>query len=271
MPDDIQDIIDQHDDDVDAAGDEFKTRVSKILHRVELALIAWLLASLSVRDGRIDTTSANVQVVEKIPDKVSELMRHYGWDKAISVFLSTFSDQFSVFQQLLKSQGVARPPIFSGADEAYFRQLTKSGARGLLGVESAVGEIARRHATDSIGGMLMDFQETVTNDLETIPAKARSLAITELSTFYRAVQSRGYEIMQAAQKEPLRFRYAGPSSNDPVIRPFCQRLMRLTEHGKTWTREQIDHMSNGQLPNVFVSCGGYNCRHQFAVVIGEKP
>jgi hypothetical protein len=32
------------------------------------------------------------------------------------------------------------------------------------------------------------------------------------------------------------------------------------------TRGAIDSLSNGQLPNVFITGGGYNCRHSFLAV-----
>jgi hypothetical protein len=55
------------------------------------------------------------------------------------------------------------------------------------------------------------------------------------------------------------FAYMGPA--DVKLRPFCRERV-----GKVFTREQIEAMDNGQMPNVFLSGGGYNCRHTFIAV-----
>ena len=47
-----------------------------------------------------------------------------------------------------------------------------------------------------------------------------------------------------------------------MTRPFCERLLKSD---RTYTREEIDRMNNGQIPNVFVTCGGFSCRHQWVL------
>jgi hypothetical protein len=55
------------------------------------------------------------------------------------------------------------------------------------------------------------------------------------------------------------FAYLGPA--DTKLRPFCR------EHvGKVFTRDEIHALDNGQLPDCFLTGGGYNCRHMFASV-----
>ncbi len=63
----------------------------------------------------------------------------------------------------------------------------------------------------------------------------------------------------------IKYRYVGPPASDPVIRPFCESLMERCKQGETFTRAQIDQMDNHQIPNVLISGGGFNCRHQFVV------
>jgi hypothetical protein len=45
------------------------------------------------------------------------------------------------------------------------------------------------------------------------------------------------------------------------VRPFCHQHL-----GKVFTRDEIDALDNKQLPNPFLTGGGYNCRHQFIAV-----
>ena len=49
----------------------------------------------------------------------------------------------------------------------------------------------------------------------------------------------------------------------PTKRPFCVAILNAAQNGKTWTREEIENMNNGQGLNVFYYCGGYNCRGHF--------
>ena len=62
----------------------------------------------------------------------------------------------------------------------------------------------------------------------------------------------------------------GPPASDKLIRPFCKRLMAQAARGRTWSRQQIDRMDNGQMPDVFSTCGGFNCRHQWAVALEQE-
>ena len=78
---------------------------------------------------------------------------------------------------------------------------------------------------------------------------------TSVSIFGRQV-----EALQAGNDPDTPFLYAGP--DDPLVRPFCAGIV-----GQTFTRAQIDTMENGQLNNVFLTGGGYNCRHVWLEVV----
>jgi hypothetical protein len=43
---------------------------------------------------------------------------------------------------------------------------------------------------------------------------------------------------------------------DALVRPFCREHL-----GRVYTRDEIAELDNGQLPNVLLTGGGYNCRH----------
>jgi hypothetical protein len=72
---------------------------------------------------------------------------------------------------------------------------------------------------------------------------------TNVSIFGRQV-----EALSAGDAPETRFAYLGPV--DEKTRDFC-----LERVGKVFTREEIDAMDNEQLDNVFLTGGGYNCRH----------
>jgi hypothetical protein len=67
-----------------------------------------------------------------------------------------------------------------------------------------------------------------------------------------SAEQRGYEYYQ----------YIGP--DDSANRPFCDRHV-----DKIYTREEIDALDNGQIANVFLTGGGYRCRHHWRPVRPE--
>lgn len=67
-----------------------------------------------------------------------------------------------------------------------------------------------------------------------------------------SAEQRGYE----------HFQYIGP--DDSANRPFCDRHV-----DKIYTREEIDALDNGQIANVFLTGGGYRCRHHWRPVRPE--
>lgn len=72
---------------------------------------------------------------------------------------------------------------------------------------------------------------------------------TSVSIFGRQI-----EALQAGDDPEDTFLYAGPA--DKKTRPFCRAHV-----GKVFTRAAIDALDNGQIDNVFLTGGGYNCRH----------
>lgn len=82
----------------------------------------------------------------------------------------------------------------------------------------------------------------------------RTLYDTAISIFGRQV-----EALQAGDDPETPFLYLGPA--DDKTRDFC-----LEHVGKVYTRDEIDALDNGQLDNVFLTGGGYNCRHAWIEV-----
>ena len=97
---------------------------------------------------------------------------------------------------------------------------------------------------------LQNLSETLNKSTDSL----RTLFDTSVSIYTRQVEA----VLSTGEPEEA-YMYAGPV--DARLRPFCY------EHvGKVYTRREIDGMGNGQLPNVFLTGGGYNCRHTFVAV-----
>jgi hypothetical protein len=78
-----------------------------------------------------------------------------------------------------------------------------------------------------------------------------------MTTYYRTLTDQAFQKIEEDLPEiEQRYRYSGPL--DSRNRPFCRQLENAD---KAYSRAQIAAMDNGMLPNVFLSCGGWNCRH----------
>lgn len=91
--------------------------------------------------------------------------------------------------------------------------------------------------------------------LDRTEAEVRNLFDTQVSIFTRTVED--LATGQLGPKQP--YLYSGPA--DEITREFCLKYV-----GTVMTREEIDKLDNGQLPNTFLTGGGYNCRHTFLAV-----
>jgi len=104
-----------------------------------------------------------------------------------------------------------------------------------------------------------DILDDLFNALDEDTGVIHTLFDTQVSTFGRQVEALAVADLPADQP----FLYVGP--NDQKNRPFCR------EHvGHVMTRAAIEGLDNGQLPNPFVTGGGYNCRHSWLAVESQE-
>lgn len=83
----------------------------------------------------------------------------------------------------------------------------------------------------------------------------RTLFDTAVSVYGRQVEALRSESLPEDQP----YLYSGPI--DGKTRDWCVERV-----GKVFTRAEIDAMDNGQMADVFLTGGGYNCRHSFMAV-----
>lgn len=102
----------------------------------------------------------------------------------------------------------------------------------------------------SVDGILLDLYDII----DATEPQIATLYDTSVSIFGRQV-----EALQAGDDPETTFAYMGPA--DKKTRPFCRAHV-----GKVYTRADIDALDNGQIDNVFLTGGGYNCRHVWTEV-----
>lgn len=102
---------------------------------------------------------------------------------------------------------------------------------------------------------------------EKTPGQAETVVSTAFNAIDRTITGGG---VAPSEDDSIVYLYVGPSPDDGdrITRKTCIHIVN-----KWLTREEINSLDNGQLPNVFVNGGGYNCRHSWAPLkktIAEK-
>lgn len=250
----------------------FDAELTRIILRAQAATIAKLTANLSFVRGKLLPSPYNRTQLRKLSQLFLKEMREQGFEDLVDAFVTQFSGQVKFFKEVLqqtlgKTDAAALGAVTLGAADRKF--LAMSQADAATWIESVVDVAAarmRNKALLTVGGLTPErLANLVSTELGKTPGEARTIAATTISSFYRTLADISFRHVEADKNYTVFYRYVGPPSGDPVIRPFCQRMMEQVEDGTTWTREEIEQMRNGQLPDVFTTGGGYNCRHQWIV------
>ncbi len=151
---------------------------------------------------------------------------------------------------------------FTGDDKAWLASLQSSSAESLKGVVDVAASLAQQRVSFNVGGMpVADLAEVLAERFQMTLPKAAALADTSVTVFYRSIAERGFaDIEKGLPVGAIRYRYFGP--DDKITRKYCHAMLARTNK-KPLTREQIDEYPNGELPQPFLSGGGYGCRHQW--------
>jgi hypothetical protein len=124
-----------------------------------------------------------------------------------------------------------------------------------------------QQALFSIGGLkFVDLVESLASKISASLPRVRTIAETSMTTYYRTLTDQAFQKIEKDLPEiDHRYRYSGPL--DSRNRPFCRRL---EEADKAYSRAEIGEMNNGQIVNVYLTCGGWNCRHVW-ILDTRKP
>ena len=259
---DLADIIAQHNKSQDALLNTFENHLREITMRAQGRVIARLQLRLAITDGVIDSTAGNMQILRGAGRLFMSEMDKAGYQRLVNAFVGEFRGTLPFLQETLELLGeqVGRKwsMDFTRDDLNLLGAVQANTAAGLTGAIEAVAGQAITRGLFGVAGLRFDsLVETLTTRFETSIGRATSLGNTAMSTFYRTASDRAFQVISRDLPEQvLRYRYSGPV--DKLERPFCRHL---TSVAKAYTREQIDRMNNGQLPGVFTTGGGWNCRH----------
>lgn len=262
----LVDIFTRHQEWTDTLIAQFERSLKPMVDAATEKTLAKLKAELAITEGSIDATAANDKTLASADALFMDALNAEGYQKLLGDYTGNFSDQLPYLQEMLNVMGeqLGRdlPAVdFSATDLKVLGRIEATTISKLDRLFAGAASAAMDRAMFSVAGLPFEqLVSTVADQMGKTLAAARTWADTGVSTWYRTASSLQFDEIQkdTPGNAPLRFRYSGPL--DVKTREFCDALLI---EGKSYTREEIDGMDNGQLPNVFVTCGGYNCRHLF--------
>jgi hypothetical protein len=236
---------------VDALGTRFADQLQMVLRRWERKLGPLVTTTAQ------STTSRIVQplIAAKTRAAIHDVLLDAGYNDLVAESYGSRLDR--IVAAVLGGREVAEAGTrISNAFDARIEAIKALHATDLLDEGS---DVARELWQATLRGVFVQQPaERILADLydviDSSEAHIRTLYDTSISIFGRQV-----EALQAGDDPETPFAYFGPA--DDKTRPFC-----LLHVGKVYTRSQIDAMDNGQIDNVFLTGGGYNCRHTWIEV-----
>jgi hypothetical protein len=226
----------------------FAVELARVLRDLERELRT---LALEAAEGSRTAIARGVRAA-KLRRQIQDALRAAGYDSLADTASGISLDR--LVAQMERLRGAAKLAAFTSSDMTRILALKELARLDLLQQGEAISFALWRTFVQGL------FSQRPVNDLLDDLADAIDVEASEARTLYDTTASVfGRQVEAMKSREGDVFVFLGPT--DQKLRPFCR------EHvGKVYTREQIDVMDNGQLPNVFLTAGGYNCRHNFVAV-----
>lgn len=238
-------------DTVDRLGERFAAELAAVLRAVERRLRP-LVADVAEgsRTSIVKASHAN-----KARKAIESALAEAGYpnlaESAYGARLDALTDRVLATRRL--AQQSAR---LSGAFDARIAALKLLHETDLLDEGDVIARTLWQATIRGVfGARPVDLiLQDLFDEIDASEAQIRTLYDTSVSIFGRQV-----EALQAGDDPDAVFAYMGPA--DKKTREFCRQHV-----GKVYTRTEIETLDNGQIDNVFLTGGGYNCRHQWVEV-----
>jgi hypothetical protein len=232
----------------DAVTAQYAKELARVLRDLERQL-----AVLAV-DALAGSKTAMQRAVraQKLRDQIKTALRLSGYPELTQKAAGSALD--ALVAQVERLQGAAQIAAFTSNDYTRILALKELAKLNLYGQGEALSFAVWRTFQYGL------FSQRPINDLLEDLATTLDVELYEARTFYdttASVFTRQVESLKSDRDDV--FLYVGPL--DRKTRPFCYERV-----GKVYTRDEIDSWDNGQLPNVFLTAGGYNCRHVWQAV-----
>jgi hypothetical protein len=269
----LEDLHSEQNRSMDALISSFEDHLRTIVARAQGRVFGQLQKRLGITDGVIDRTAANNRILRTLDAVFVREMDAAGYQSLVRAFVGEFPGQLGYLNETLRqiSEGMKEPlPIYklSTADSNVLASLQANVSTSLEMVMEGVAGAAIQNVLLSVGGLKFgELVQVLSEKLNIAVGRAKSVADTGISTWFRTATDRAFQAIENdLPSKTIKYKYtSGP--DDSRTRIFCHRMIVQTRAGKSWTRDQINEMSNGQLPNVLLTAGGFNCRHAWLMSV----
>lgn len=249
---------------MDSLTEDFHRALLRQVSRAQLRTIRRLTQITTDERGRIVPNAMNRKLVATADELFLGELEKQGLPALLTQFTRSFPQQIPFFEETLEAinETLARPlPAIKllARDERAIEAVQLNSQDSLRALVKAQASRTERTALLQVGAAGLDELTDALADgfMATMP-QARTLAETSMSMYYRTVSERSYDFLERKTGREQLYLYQGPA--DKLTRPFCIRLLKLRQF---LTRRQIDALDNESIPGVFLSAGGFNCRHHW--------
>lgn len=204
--------------------------------------------------GRLIADRANLARVLRLRADLAAALDRTGYRRLVTAVMDAPLDRLAA--RVIEGDRLAGAAAqLTAVDVDALAALKTVDVRRLLNVGAESVERVWRVMLDGVLGArdLQSLIDDLADTLDLSLGQARTVYDTAMSTYPRAVAALNSE----GTPDEL-WLYVGPV--DSVTREFC-----LEHVGKVYRRDEIDDLDNGSktLPDVFLHCGSYNCRHRW--------
>lgn len=266
----LQSLLSSHADDIDAIAASFERDIQAVIRKASAEVAQQLKNRLDIEGGTVTASAGNQNILASVDSMLEKSMLANGYNEALQKYIDSFNGQYVAFGEVLKQinselEWPLPQPKFTGPALSELEALKVTQRTLIEGAVQTAATAAKRVALMSVGAVTpKELAQSISEQLHKSIGQAESLADTGISTFYRSISDTGFRMIEEDLPGfKIRYQYDGPL--DVLTRPFCTKVQRQSNAGKSWTRAEIDKMDNGQLPNVWLTAGGYRCRHQWII------
>ena len=232
----------------DAIGQAYATELGRVLRDLERELRRLVLEANA---GSLTALARAVRAA-KLRREIQKALEAAGFSDLTETATSASLDR--LVEQMGKLRGAAKLAAFTTSDQTRILALKEIARLDLLGAGEELSHALWRTLAQGLYSQrkVVDLLEDLSDAVDVEASRLQTLYDTTVSVFGRQV-----EAMKSTPEDV--FAYIGPVAEK--LRPFCRAHV-----GKVYTRPEIDALDNGQLPNTFLTAGGWNCRHIFQAV-----
>ncbi len=246
----------------------FKDALERIVQRVTRRIVGMLGPELDMdAKRRVLPTAGNLQALRRLDKLFLNELDAAGYKSLLNAFTSQFTTgSFPFYNEVLDSiTERLKQPLpklkFSTSFKGFMASQQTQAQKTLRNLVENAGRTAMNRASTAVGAVpFEELVEILAKAYKLSIGQSETLARTSLVTFWRSLMAETYR--QIEEDLPAGavayYRYVGP--RDRLTREFCRK-----HTGKVRTRAEWEALDNRQMPNPFLTAGGWNCRHHLVL------